>query len=305
MNRDISFIIVNWNTRDLLLTCLSSIHQTVVGISFEIWVVDNGSSDGSAAAARARYPHVHVIENTVNLGFAAANNLALGQIQGRYAVLLNTDVILRQDAVKDLYHFMEGHPRVAMACGQLLNLNGSKQNSIANFPCLPSLLLNETLLRILLPGKFPSKRREYKTPIDVESCIGACLMVRRSAMDHVGLLDERYFFFLEETDWAYRMKQAGWRVCFVPSARIYHAQGKSVESRADARILFYRSRYAFFRKWHPKTYPLIRMVLFARLCLNILLSLTGVVLTVGLKKTLIHKCRTYIRLLVWHLRGCP
>lgn len=301
----ISFIIVNWNTRDLLLACLSSVYQTVRGPDFEIWLVDNGSSDGSAAAAKKRFPEIHVIQNASNLGFAAAVNLALARMGGRYAVLLNTDAILTEDAILRLYDFMEAEPRVGISCGQLLNADGSRQNSIANFPSLLSLTSNETLLRLLFPQKFPSKRQEYTGPIEVDSCIGACMMVRKAAIDQVGLLDERYFFFMEETDWAYRMKQAGWRICFIPWARVYHAQGKSVEGRADGRILFYRSRYAFFKKWHPRLYPLVCAIIFSRLFVNTLLSFVGIGLTLGLKKTLRRKLMMYAHLIAWHMKGCP
>ncbi|MDZ7697003.1 MAG: glycosyltransferase family 2 protein [Deltaproteobacteria bacterium] len=306
MSVDISIIIINWNTRDLLLQCLSSIQKTVWdAIAYEVWVVDNASSDGSSAAVRERFPHTHLIQNRVNEGFAVANNRALEKMAGRYALLLNTDAELTPDAVRTLYTFMETHPHAAMACGQLLNPDGSKQNSIANFPSFPVLLFNETLLRILFPRRFPSKRKDYKAPMEIESCIGACMMVRKSAMDQVGLLDERYFFFLEETDWAYRMKRAGLNIYFVPSARIFHAQGKSVKRRLDGRILFYRSRYAFFKKWRPRMYPLIGLIVFIRLCINILLSAIALASTLGFKKDLNQRCKTYIRLFVWHLKGCP
>lgn len=193
---DISLVIVNWNTKVLLLDCLAAIYNTVKNVSMEIWVVDNASSDGSVEAVKQFYPDVKIIQNSKNLGFAAANNKAFKRMRGRYAVLLNTDAILLKRAVKTLYNFMEKTPEAGMSCGQLLNPDGSKQNSIANFPGLFSLLLNETLLRILFPKRYPSKRKEYKNPIEVESCIGACLMVRKKTMDHVGFLDESYFFFL-------------------------------------------------------------------------------------------------------------
>ena len=302
---DISFIIVNWNTRDLLLACLASIYRTVRAPAFEIWLVDNGSSDGSVAAAKERFSGIHAIENSTNLGFAAATNLALARMTGRYAVLLNTDATLTDGAVDRLYDFMQAHLTVGIACGQLLNLDGSRQNSIANFPSLLSLASNETLLRLLFPRRFPSRRRQYTEPIEVDSCIGACIMVRKKAIDQVGILDERYFFFMEETDWAYRMKQAGWRNCFVPWARIYHAQGKSVEERSDARIMFYRSRYAFFKKWHLGSYPLVCAVIFSRLLVNTLLSIFGIVLTLGLKKNLKKRLMVYTQLIAWHLKGCP
>ena len=302
---DISFIIVNWNTKDLLLECLASIYQTVNEIAFEIWVVDNGSSDGSVGAVKDKYQSIKIIENRINLGFAAANNLALESMGGQYALLLNTDTVLSEDAVSELHRFMEVNPETAIACGQLLNLDGSKQNSIANFPSLLSLVSNETLLRLLLPRRFPSKRREYRTPIEIDSCIGACMLIRKKAIDQTGFLDDRYFFFLEETDWAYRMKKVGWKIYFVPAAKIFHAQGKSVRIRADARIMFYRSRYAFFKKWHQGSYPLVCLVIFSRLLINTLLSLLGVALTLGLKRGLNRKFIVYVQLIVWHMKGCP
>ena len=302
---DISFIIVNWNTKDLLIECLASIYQTVNEIAFEIWVVDNGSSDGSVGAVKEKYPRIKIIENRTNLGFAAANNLALERMGGHYALLLNTDTVLTEGAVSELHNFMQGNPEAAIACGQLLNPDGSKQNSIANFPSLLSLISNETFLRLLLPRRFASKRREYRTPIEVDSCIGACMLIRKKAIDKAGFLDDRYFFFLEETDWAYRMKKAGWKIYFVPAARIFHAQGKSVGIRADARIMFYRSRYAFFKKWHPGSYPLVCLVIFSRLLINTLLSLLGVALTLCLKRNLNRKLIVYAQLIVWHIRGCP
>lgn len=298
-------MIVNWNTRVLLLHCLASIYQTAANMDFEVWLVDNASSDGSVAAARMAYPEIHVIENTRNLGFAAANNLAFAQMRGRYAVLINTDARLRAGAVRNLFDFMEEVPEASMACGQLLNEDGSKQNSIAPFPTLLSLISNETLLRLLFPERYPSKRKHYPNPIAVDSCIGACIMVRKSAMDQVGFLDERYFFFLEETDWAYRMKLAGWKVYFVPAAQIFHAQGKTVGGGVSARILFYRSRYQFFEKWHKKTYFLVLLFAFSRLLVNTLLNLAAVGFTLGLNRRLKEKLKIYTELVQWHHKGCP
>jgi GT2 family glycosyltransferase len=302
---DISFVIVNWNTRVLLLHCLASIYQTAADMDFEVWLVDNASWDGSVVAAKEAYPEIHVIENTRNLGFAAANNLAFAQMRGRYAVLINTDARLRAGAVKNLFDFMEEVPDASMACGQLLNEDGSKQNSIAPFPTPLSLISNETVLRLLFPQKYPSKRRRYATPIAVDSCIGACIMVRKSTMDQLGFLDERYFFFLEETDWAYRMKLAGWNVYFVPAAQIFHAQGKTVGGGVSARILFYRSRYQFFEKWHKKTYFLVRLFTFSRLLVNTLLNLSAVGVTLGLNRRFKEKLKIYTKLVQWHFKGCP
>lgn len=302
---DISVIIVNWNTRDLLLSCIHSVYETVRDISFEIWVVDNGSTDGSQEAVKAAFPQVQLIENTQNKGFAAANNQALRIMNGRFALLLNSDAALTDRAAEKLFSFLESTPIAGMACGQLLNPDGSRQNSIANFPTLLTLISNETLLRILFPDKFPSKRRNYSAPIPVESGIGACLMIRKNAMDTVGLFDEKYFFFFEETDWAHRMWQANWGVYFVPSARIIHAQGKSAGSSAASRIHFYRSRYIYLKKWHPNSYSLMVIIVFARLWVNACLSLLGSILTLGLAPRLLRKTLVYFQLIAWHFKGCP
>ncbi len=302
---DLSIIIVNWNTKDLLLQCLEAVYKGVPEVRHEILIVDNASTDGSGEAVRDRYKDVKLICNDQNLGFARANNIALSMMQGRYALLLNTDTVVEEGAIKTLYSFMEAHPESGMACGQLLNPDGSRQNSIANFPTLTGLISNESLLRILLPHRFPSKMQNHKHPIEVESGIGACLMVRKLTMERVGLLDESYFFFLEETDWALRRRQQGWKVFFVPAARIYHEQGQSVGHGVDSRILYYRSRYIYFKKWHPRAFHLYCTLVFVRLILNTGLTLAGTLLSAGIHQNLKKKAGVYIKLLIWHLKGCP
>ena len=303
---DITIIIVNWNTRDLLGDCLRSIYETVRDVAFEVIVVDNASGDGSIAMIREEFPGVRIIENTENRGFSAANNQAFAIMRGLYALLLNSDTILTEGAVHELFSFMEGNAEAAMAGGQLLNRDGSRQNSIANYPTLLSLLMNLPLLEILFPGRYPSKRYEHKGPLAVESVIGACMIVRREAMDEVGVLDEGYFFFFEETDWAHRMSSAGWKIYHVPSARIYHLQGMSIGRDVRSRILFYRSRYRFFGKWKGSPYNrAVRSVIIARLTVNWLLTTAGTILTVGLHGRLRDKWGVYARLIAWHLKGCP
>ena len=302
---DLSIVIVNWNTKKLLLDCLASIFETVHNITTEIWLVDNASSDGSAEAVKQMYPGVNIIRNQKNLGFAAANNQAFAKMQGRYALLLNTDTVLTEGAVAEIYRFMESHPDVGMACGQLLNTDGSKQNSFANFPGLASLAFGEALLQLLFPKKYPGKQTAIFRPMEVDSCIGACLMVRALAMKTVGRLDENYFFFLEETDWAFRMKQAGWKVCIVPSARIFHLQGQSVGHDIRSRILFYRARYFYFKKWRGDIYGIMRLIVFLRLLLNAGLNLAGFVGTLGAHAGIRKKLDIYTKLIGWHLKGCP
>ncbi|NPU86130.1 MAG: glycosyltransferase family 2 protein [Syntrophaceae bacterium] len=303
---DLSIVIINWNTRDLLRDCLRSVYGTVRDLAFEIIVVDNGSSDGSAAMLRESFPAVRIVENHENRGFAAANNQAFRIMDGRYALLLNTDAVLTEGAVEALFRFMEGHSDAAMACGQLLNRDGSLQNSIAAFPSLLTLAANMPLLEILFPRRFPSKRYRHAEPVQVDSGVGACLLVRRDAMDDAGLLDERYFFYFEETDWAYAMSRKGWKVFHVPAARIYHLQGQSVGTGIASRMAFYRSRYAFFRKWFGRPYYFtVCCMLFVRLAVNAFLSTAGMLLTLGQHAELRRKADVYQELLAWHLRGLP
>ena len=302
---DLSVVIVNWNTKDLLLGCLASVYQTIHNLRFEVWLVDNASRDGSVAAAQEQFSEIRVIQNSHNLGFAAANNRALRQMEGRYALLVNTDAVLTKGAVHELFRFMENTREAAMVCGQLLNLDGTKQNSIANFPSFMSLLNNETLLRIFFPGTYPSKLRQYNGPVEVESCIGACMMVRKAAMDGVGLLDERFFFFFEETDWAGRMRRAGWKIFFLPSARIFHGQGQSVGHDVRSRLLFYRSRYQYLKKWFPKVYPLMYATVIFRLLLNTLFTGFMVLFTVFCSPKARRRLTVFFKILMWHLQGCP
>jgi GT2 family glycosyltransferase len=303
---DISIIIVNWNTGELLKGCLDSAYKTVRGIDYEVIVVDNASQDGSVAMLRREFPAVRVMENTVNKGFAAANNQAMAIMGGRYALLLNTDTVLTENAVSKLFIFMEGRQDAAMACGQLLHADGRRQNSIAAFPDLLTLTTNVALLEYLWPQRYPSKRYDFTEPVEIDSGIGACLLVRTKAIDAVGMLDERYFFFFEETDWAYRMRAAGWKIFHVPEAYIYHLQGQSIGRDARSRIEFYRSRYQFFRKW--RRYPsflLIVMVILVRLCIDWLLTSVTNILVLGRKEALRDKWFIYSHLLLWHVKGCP
>jgi GT2 family glycosyltransferase len=298
----LSFILVNWNTKGHILEALRSIVDTVGGYRHKIFVVDNGSTDGSPEAIRKAFPRARLIRNEDNLGFARAVNQALAQATGNYCVLLNSDARLMEGAIKTLATFMEENPDVGIAGGQLLNEDGSRQNSIAPFPSLATELFNKRLLRILFPRQYPGKERDYPAPLDVDSLVGACLIVRCQAMEEVGQLDEGYFFFMEETDWCLRLKEQGWRISFVPQARILHLQGASASlAKAEARIEYYRSRYRFFTKWHGRgKTAFLKIGLMLRLVVEI--AVNSLLLWNKRYRT---RWKTYCRLLSWHLRSCP
>jgi len=303
----LSVIIVSWNTKVLLLQCLESLYGALGTVEAEVWVADNDSVDGSPEAVRRRFPAVRLIENRTNLGFAKASNQAMRQSQGTYLLLLNPDTRVKEGAVQRLLSFMESHPEAGAAGTQLLNLDGSKQNSIANFPSLATELLNKSLLRRLFPGRFPGKETYYQEPLEVDSVIGACMMVRRQAVERVGWLDEDYFLFLEETDWCFRIKEAGWKIYHCPEAEIYHLQGKSAEvQKQKARVEYYRSRYHFFKKnrgFHSWIVLLAGTLL--RLSVELTMMFLLCLLTLFAVRQWRQKLGLFAYLMKWHVKGCP
>ena len=304
---DISFIIVNWNTRDILINCLNSIYKTAGDIDYEICVVDNNSTDGSQEAIRKHFPEVNLIENNTNTGFAHANNQAIKIMQGRFALLLNSDAILQEGAVRNLLSFMDGFPGAGIAGAQLLNDDGSKQNSIDNFPSLETEVFNKSILRFFFPNKYPGKSRSYQSPIEVDSVIGACMMVREEAMEEVGIFDEDYFIFLEETDWCFRMHKNGWKVYHVPDARVIHLSGYSKrKSPWESQIEYYKSLYMFFRKNRGVVpYIVLRILKPFKILINLILNVFGNLITLFQNERLRNRLLKYHKLLMWHLLLCP
>jgi hypothetical protein len=304
---ELSTIIVNWNTRELVLQALGSLYAAPADLGMEVFVVDNGSSDGSVEAIRSAFGHAILVQNGRNLGFAAAANKAIRLARGRYLLLLNTDVILQRNTGKALLSFMEATPQAGASGAQLLNPDGTKQNSFDNFPTLLSEGLNKSLLRFIFPKRFPSKLLSFSSPVEVESVIGACMMVRREAIGEVGLLDEDYFFFMEETDWCYRMRQKGWKIYFVPQAQAIHLQGRTAERfKARTRIEYYRSRYLFFRKNRARLQVwILGVLLFLKLWVALLMNGILCFFTLFQVATTRRKLSLNWRLILWHLRFCP
>lgn len=249
MIMDISFVIVNWNTAELLYNCLNSIKETVRKYEYEIILVDNGSTDDSISVAEKNFSEVKIIKNEKNIGFSRAVNKGIFLSVGKYVCLLNTDTVLLSCAIDNLIIYLNQNEKTGVAGGQLLYEDGRKQNSFDNFPTLITELFNKSLLRFLFPKKFPGKLKNHDSPLNVESIIGACMLIKRECIEKAGLLDEDYFFFLEETDWCYRISKAGYDIAFVPSARIIHLQGKSAKkANIKSRVEYYYSRYLFFKK---------------------------------------------------------
>lgn len=301
---DITIIILSYNTKALLLNCLTSVFETIQELSFEVVVVDNNSWDGSPQAVHKAFPDARVIENSDNLGFAKANNIVLKQTRTPYVLLLNSDAILTRGAVKAIYDFMEAKEDAGICTGQLLNEDGTKQNSFAYFPGILTLLFNESLINTLSPFR-KNKHAITDQEVKVDSCIGACILMKMEAVSQAGFFDESFFFFFEETDLALAMHQRGWFSYIVPRAKIYHLGGQSVGHSIKSRLLFSQSRRIYYKKhfpWFSHAYMLLIMV---RLTADLFINFTLWALTLFFATGKKNKVRLYYELLVWHMKGCP
>ena len=261
---DLSIIIVNWNTRDLLAQCLDSVFETAGDLDLEVFVVDNASTDCSADTVRKDFPQVKLIENNENVGFARANNQAIQESTGRYVLLLNPDTEVRTDALETLVRFMEEHPGTGAAGAGLINPDGTIQPS-----CYPSPTLLRELWRLFhLDAIRPYARYDLhdgilETPQEVDFVHGACLLLRRKALDQVGSLDEDYFIYTEEVDLCHRLRQKGWKVYWVPKAVVVHYGGQSTHQVAARMFLqLHESKILYFRKHHgPLSAQLYKLIL--------------------------------------------
>lgn len=298
---DLSVIIVTYNATRHIESCLHSIYQNSNDISFEVIVSDNQSTDGTVELVQEKFPQVKLLRGT-NRGYGAGNNRGLAVSRGRYCVILNDDTIILDGSLTQLVHFMDQHPDVGMLGPKLLNVDGSLQPSITNFP-----RAWKDIVRLLLPRRyqvntpgvrqaierwsrlFPQRRlgrydnHEQTKPVD--GVKGACFVVRRAVLDRVGGFDENIFFHTEEQEWAYRITRAGWRVVFYPKPQIIHIGGAT--AGADDRevpgrrfIQKHKSNLYFFEKHCGSLYANqyrvgLGMALLLRLCSLTLLGAFG------------------------------
>jgi GT2 family glycosyltransferase len=283
---DLAVIVVSWNVRDLLARCLHSVQTSLTGssLSWQIVVVDNASEDGSPAMVRHVFPEVALIELPENRGFAAANNAALRALvpsvptaQGtrrpkrespRYVLLLNSDTEVVGRAIPLLLAYLGSNADVGVVGPQLCFSDGSIQSSRRRFPTVGTLFWESTPLEQLwADNPWVRRYRVHDRPNDVEQesdwLVGACLLVRVEAISRAGLLDEGYFLYFEELEWCWRIRQAGWRVVYLPDARVIHHEGRSSEQVPLQRQLYFgRSKVRYTRQvFGPGWARLLRLFL--------------------------------------------
>jgi GT2 family glycosyltransferase len=228
---DLSILIVTYNSARLIGSLLDRLQAELADLAAEVVIVDNASRDGTADRVRREHPWANLVASSENLGFAAGNNVALRLARGRHVLLLNTDTLVHGSVLPDAVAWLDSNPGTGVLGPQVLNSDGTVQASCSSFPSLGNLLLQT--LGVTRVARWDGYRmtgwdRSEARPVDVIS--GAAMFVRRSAMEEVGLLDEAFFFYGEETDWCRRFGQAGWEAMYVPLPAITHFGGGSVRS---------------------------------------------------------------------------
>jgi GT2 family glycosyltransferase len=252
---DVSIIIVNWNTRDILRSCLRSVYEQTQDISSEVIVIDNASTDGSSTMIKKEFPQVILMENSENCGFAAANNQGIEIAQGRYLLLLNSDTIILDGAIQKTTAFADQHPEAAVVGCRVLNPDHSLQMTCFMYPGLLNLMLSSTYLYKLFPrSRFFGRERmswwDRNDIREVDVVTGCFMLVRKEAIRQVGVMDESFFVYGEETDWCYRFKKAGWKNLFYPNARIVHLGGASSGKVRPEMIIQLRTSILYFIRKH-------------------------------------------------------
>ncbi|MBN2180325.1 MAG: glycosyltransferase family 2 protein [Sedimentisphaerales bacterium] len=253
-NSKLSIIIVSWNVRRDLCNCLRSIEENPPSYDYEVIVVDNASTDGTIETIKEKFPKIKLIVNNENRGFAAANNLAIPESQGKYILFLNPDTIVHKNALDVLIEFMDNNDK-AGACGpKLLNSDGTIQPSTRHFPDFYSALYQNTVFRNI--GIFRKQYQRYRMSdfsfneqVNVDILMGAAIMTRRSIIDEIGAMDENFFMYYEEADLCYRIIAAGWNIVFVPNAAITHLGGSSSDQiPIKTHMMKLKSLLTYFRK---------------------------------------------------------
>lgn len=257
----ISIIILSWNTKKLLRDCLRSLYVFNPKLyDLEVIVVDNASTDGSPEMVGRGFNKVNLFQNKENIGFARANNQGIKKAKGDYLLLLNSDTIVKNKAPVKMARFLEQHPEAGAVGCKLLNPDGTDQPSFGPFP---SLFISAVMLfaEHWLGGHLV--RRSSKQVKETDWVMGSALMVRKEVVEKTGMLDEKFFMYLEEVEWCYRIKKAGYKIFFYPGAKIIHIGGASSPTgRKDPILNIYRGLIYFYKKHYPRwQLPVLRLML--------------------------------------------
>jgi len=281
---DLSIIIANYNHKDLLEGCIPSIYKHTKGINYEIIVIDDCSTDESVDFIKKNFPKVKLIVNEKNLGPIVANNLGIMNSKGRYCLLFNNDTITKNNVFSQMVEFMDKNPEVGVTGPNLIYKNGSFQKSCGDIFKPARKVIRDYLINIILPkNEITDKNKfseEFHKKISKVSYInGACYMIRREAIEQVGLVDEQYYMYAEEMDWQYRIIKKGWKLVHLPYGPVVHFGGTSgINNRERSvsdkfKIMSFRNMLLFYKKNYGfLSYTLMRFLMLISLSRNYLKS---------------------------------
>jgi GT2 family glycosyltransferase len=245
---ELSICILSWNTEALTRDCLASVFADPRSTGWQVIVVDNDSADGSATMVAEQYPAAELIRSPQNLGFAGGNNLALNRARGRFLLLLNSDTRVPTGALGHLLEHLERHPQVGAAGPRLVDATGRLELSCGRAPGLTPEIFHKLLLHRVFPF-FRFGRWNHRETRDVGWVTGACLMIRRQALDAAGCLDDGIFMCFEDLEWCMRLRAVGWRIDYVPGSQVVHLEGQSIGQRlGDMLVVSQQSLYYLFQK---------------------------------------------------------
>ncbi|MBN2137852.1 MAG: glycosyltransferase family 2 protein [Sedimentisphaerales bacterium] len=252
---DVSIIIVAWNVRQLVYDCLKSVYEYTRDVDFEVIYIDNASEDGSVEMVKEHFADVRIIENSENMGFIRANNQGIEIAGGRYVLLLNSDTILLNNAIAETVRAADAEAQAAVVGCKVLNPDRTIQRTCFMYPSVLNLFLAATYLYKIFPGNRFFGREHltwwgFDEPREVETICGCFSLVRKEAIDQVGLMDERYFVYGDDPDWCYRFKKNGWKVMFDPAGEIIHYGGQTTSQKARAFRLQLEGSKLIFMKLH-------------------------------------------------------
>ena len=291
----VSIIIVTLGDSEMLRGCISSVKEHV-RVPHEIILVNNSP----ALLPYSGDDTIRCFENGHNMGFARAVNKGIRAAREEMILLLNPDAYFTSDIVSEMVSFLNSHERAGIAGPQLVFPDGSSQNSIDIIPNLATEFLNKSLLKILFPKVYPSKRSGFTEPVQVPSIIGACMLIKKQVIDVIGPLDEGYFLYLEETDFCKRTRDAGFEIWHLPHLKIVHYQGESArQSDTRRKIEYRRSMYRFF---HKNKGPLQEMALYLISLIKLIIETSGDIPS-SVSRTGRHRLKRTFSLLLWHLTG--
>lgn len=264
---DLSVIIVSYNVKYHLEQCLRSVRAASEGLTVEVWVVDNASTDGSFHYLHERFPYVHFIQNEENVGFSRANNQAIEKSAGRYVLLLNPDTLVAGETLLESVRFLDAHPQ-AGGCGvRMLNPDGSfAPESRRGLPTPFTSFCKMSGLGSLFPnsrtfGRYYMRYLDVNQPNPIEVISGAYFMVRRAALDAVGLLDEDFFMYGEDIDLSYRLLKGGWENWYLPQPILHYKGESTVKSSFRYVHVFYNAMLIFFNKHYRQRYRLLSLLI--------------------------------------------